>query len=206
MTEPPDGFSDIRYVSGVKGRNFRRPVSVAEEARSTSPRYVAGGLPPGRGLNVDGLPIVKPPYGLLSAIDMNKRDLLFQVAHGETPDAVRNHPKLQGLDIPMTGQGGATTNVGLLITKSLVILGDPQETNPPDRPRGAMLRAYDKLTGGGGWRDLYPGQSERWTDDLHGRRPTVHHRGRQRPRPLGRVPRVRLALRKCLSLPKGAAR
>ena len=147
LTEPPDGFSDIRYVSGVKGRNFRRPVSVAEEARSTSPRYVAGGLPPGRGLNVDGLPIVKPPYGLLSAIDMNKGDLLFQVAHGETPDAVRNHPKLQGLDIPMTGQGGATTNVGLLITKSLVILGDPQETNPPDRPRGAMLRAYDKLTG-----------------------------------------------------------
>ena len=147
VTEPPEGFSDIRYVSGVKGRDFRRPVTVAQEARSSSPRYVAGGLPPGRGLNVDGLPIVKPPYGLLSAVDMNKGELLFQVAHGETPDAVRNHPALKGLDIPLTGQGGATTNVGLLVTKTLVILADPQETNPPDRPRGAMLRAYDKLNG-----------------------------------------------------------
>ena len=147
ITESPEGFSDIRYVSGRKGNDFRRPVSVADEARSSSPRYVAGGLPPGRGLNVQGLPIVKPPYGLLSAIDMNKGELLFQVAHGETPDAIRNHPKLKGMDIPLTGQGGATTNVGLLVTKTLVILADPQETNPPDRPRGAMLRAYDKLTG-----------------------------------------------------------
>ena len=147
VTEPPEGFSDIRYVSGAQGRNFRRPVTVAQEARSSSPRYVAGGLPPGRGLNVDGLPIVKPPYGLLSAVDMNKGELLFQVAHGETPDAVRNHPALKGLDIPLTGQGGATTNVGLLVTKTLVILADPQETNPPDRPRGGMLRAYDKLSG-----------------------------------------------------------
>ena len=147
VTEPPAGFSDIRYVSGVKGRDFRRPLAVADEARSRSPRYVAGGLPPGRGLNVDGLPIVKPPYGLLAAVDMNKGELLFQVPHGETPDAVRNHPALERLDIPLTGQGGTTTNVGLLVTKTLVILADPQDTNPPDRPRGAMLRAYDKLTG-----------------------------------------------------------
>ena len=147
VTEPPAGFSDIRYVSGVRGRNFRRPMAVADEARSSSPRYVAGGLPPGRGLNLDGLPIVKPPYGLLSAVDMNRGELLFQVPHGETPDAVRNHPALEGLDIPLTGQGGATTNVGLLVTKTLVVLADPQDTNPPDRPRGAMLRAYDKLTG-----------------------------------------------------------
>ena len=147
VTEPPNGFSDIRYVSGVRGRDFRRPAPVAQEARSSSPRYVAGGLPPSRGLNVDGLPIVKPPYGLLSAVDMNKGELLFQVPHGETPDAVRNHPALKGLDMPLTGQGGATTNVGLLVTGTLVVLADPQDTNPPDRPRGAMLRAYDKLTG-----------------------------------------------------------
>ena len=78
---------------------------------------------------------------------MNKGALLFQVPHGETPDAVREHPLLQGLDVPRTGQGGATTNVGLLITKTLVVLGDPQVTDPPDRARGAMLRAYHKMTG-----------------------------------------------------------
>ena len=147
VTEPPEGFSDVRYVSGVRGREFRRPPPVAEEARRGSARYVAGGIPSSRGLNVDGLLIVKPPYGILAAVDMNAGELLFQVPHGETPDAVRNHPKLRGLDIPKTGQGGATSNVGLLITKTLVVLGDPQETNPPDRPRGAMLRAYDKTTG-----------------------------------------------------------
>ena len=90
---------------------------------------------------------MKPPYGILAAVDMNRGELLFQVPHGETPDAVRNHPKLQGMTIPKTGQGGATSNVGLLVTKTLVVLGDPQETNPPERPRGAMLRAYNKTTG-----------------------------------------------------------
>ncbi|MBG99852.1 MAG: quinoprotein glucose dehydrogenase [Solibacterales bacterium] len=147
VTEPPEGFSDIRYVSGVKGREFRRPRPVAEEAKSGSPRYVAGGISSSRGLNVEGLLIVKPPYGILAAVDMNRGELLFQVPHGETPDAVRNHPKLQGMTIPKTGQGGATSNVGLLVTKTLVVLGDPQETNPPERPRGAMLRAYHKTTG-----------------------------------------------------------
>ena len=62
----------------------------------------------------------------------------------DTPDNVRNHPKLKGLTIPKTGQGGS---VGLVITKTLVILGDPQVTTTPEHPRGAMLRAYDKRTG-----------------------------------------------------------
>jgi quinoprotein glucose dehydrogenase len=66
------------------------------------------------------------------------------VPHGDTPDAVRNNPRLKGMDIPKTGQPG---NVGVLITKTLVIAGDPQPTTVPGRARGAMLRAYDKKTG-----------------------------------------------------------
>ena len=50
------------------------------------------------------------------------------------------------MNIPKTGQAG-TSGVGLLVTKTLVIMGDPQVTTPPGRPRGAMLRAYDKATG-----------------------------------------------------------
>jgi quinoprotein glucose dehydrogenase len=95
----------------------------------------------GRGL--DGLSIVKPPYGVMAAIDMHKGDMLWQVPHGDTPDTVRNHPALKGLDIPKTGQGGS---VGVLITKTLVIAGDPQFTTR-DGVRGASLRAYDKKTG-----------------------------------------------------------
>ena len=87
---------------------------------------------------------MKPPYGVLSAIDLDKGELKWQVPHGDTPDNVRNHPILQGMNIPKTGQNGS---VGLLVTKTLVVLGDPQVTAPPGRPRGAMLRAYDKQTG-----------------------------------------------------------
>ena len=92
---------------------------------------------------LEGLPIVKPPYGVLSAIDVNKGDLIFQVPHGDTPDVVKNHALLKGKNIPKTGQGGS---VGVMITKTLVIAGDPQFTTTT-KGRGAMLRAYDKNTG-----------------------------------------------------------
>jgi quinoprotein glucose dehydrogenase len=93
---------------------------------------------------LEGLPIVKPPYGVLSAIDVNKGDLLFQVPHGDTPDTIRNHPLLKGMNIAKTGQGGS---VGVLITKTLVIVGDPQPTTREGGRRGGYLRAYDKKTG-----------------------------------------------------------
>ena len=64
--------------------------------------------------------------------------------YGETPDTVRNHPALKGMNIRNTGQGGS---VGVLVTKTLVIIGDSQLTTTPQHPRGAMLRAYDKATG-----------------------------------------------------------
>ena len=87
---------------------------------------------------------MKPPYGTVNAIDLDKGELKWQVPHGDTPDAVRNSPLLQGMNIPKTGQNGS---VGLLVTKTLVVLGDPQVTAPPGRARGAMLRAYDKING-----------------------------------------------------------
>jgi quinoprotein glucose dehydrogenase len=105
----------------------------------------AGGRGGGEaGLNVQGLSIVKPPYGVLAAIDLDKGRIKWRVPHGETPDAVRNHALLKGMTIPRTGQSGS---VGLVITKTLVIAGDPQFTTTDAHPRGAMLRAYDKATG-----------------------------------------------------------
>jgi quinoprotein glucose dehydrogenase len=120
----------------------------------------AGAAPAGRGrggaeggeggggganaLNVRGLPLIKPPYGRITAIDLNKGDTAWQVAHGETPDNVRNHPDLKGVTIPRTGQTGV---IGTLVTKTLVIAGERQFTTTPDHPRGAMLRAYNKANG-----------------------------------------------------------
>lgn len=95
-------------------------------------------------LNVDGLSILKPPYGIIAAFDMTKGEILWKIPHGETPDNVRNHPKLKGMDIPRTGQRGS---VGMMVTKTLAVAGDMVVTNPDDRERGAMLRAYDKTTG-----------------------------------------------------------
>jgi quinoprotein glucose dehydrogenase len=86
----------------------------------------------------------QPPYGVLAAIDLDKGELKFQVPHGDTPDNVRTNPALQGMNIPKTGQN---SSVGLMVTKTLVVLGDGQVTAPPGRPRGAMLRAYDKNNG-----------------------------------------------------------
>jgi quinoprotein glucose dehydrogenase len=159
IVAPPQGFSDIRYVSGVAGQPFRevlgpgdccaadspRTAARAAEARAPAPAAAATPAPAG-GLNVQGLPIVKPPYGVLSAINLDRGELAWSVPHGDTPDAVRNHPALKGLNIPKTGQAG-TSGVGLLVTKTLVVIGDPQVTTTPEHPRGAMLRAYDKKTG-----------------------------------------------------------
>jgi len=167
LVEPPPGFSDIRYLAGVAGREFRindgpgfgsaadaPKVSEAQAklnailkkqepaggARTATPAEGGGG----NGLTIEGLTLVKPPYGVVSAINLDRGDLVWQVPHGDTPDVVRNHPKLKGLNIPKTGQQGS---VGLMVTKTLVILGDPQLTTTPEHPRGAMLRAYDKATG-----------------------------------------------------------
>jgi quinoprotein glucose dehydrogenase len=81
---------------------------------------------------------------LLNAIDLKDGTLKFQVPHGDTPDAVRNSPVLKGMNIPKTGLQGS---VGLVVTKTLVVLGDPAVTTTPEHPRGAMLRAYDKNDG-----------------------------------------------------------
>jgi quinoprotein glucose dehydrogenase len=163
LVEPPPGFSDIRYLAGVAGRPFRvnegpgfgsaadAPKISQSQARLNAilknPKDAPPAPPPaggGGGLAIDGLSLVKPPYGLLSAINLDRGDLVWQVPHGDTPDVVRNHPALKGMNIPKTGQQGS---VGLVVTKTLVILGDPQVTTTADHPRGAMLRAYDKNTG-----------------------------------------------------------
>ena len=158
LVEPPAGFSDIKYALGTAGQPFRvsegpgygsaadypQPQRGARGAAPAAPPAAAQAEAPAVRTTVQGLPLVKPPYGVLSAINLDKGELTWSVAHGDTPDAVRNNPALKGIDIPKTGQG---VSVGLMVTKTLVVLGDPQITTTPEHPRGAMLRAYDKATG-----------------------------------------------------------
>jgi quinoprotein glucose dehydrogenase len=97
-----------------------------------------------RQITVQGLPLIKPPYGRITAIDLSKGEFRWQIAHGETPDQIRNHPALKGLTIPRTGQAG---KLSPLVTKTLVVCGDAAVFTTPSGQRGSMLRAYDKMTG-----------------------------------------------------------
>jgi quinoprotein glucose dehydrogenase len=173
VRKPPEGFSDIRYVSGredqpfrvMEGPGFGSAADAPQPGRRGGGRSAIaaapatdGGAPAaggGRGaasaagaaggLLIQGLPIVKPPYGVISAIDLDKGELKWQVPYGETPDSVRLNPALKGKDIPNTGMNGYN-GCGVLVTKTLVIIGDTQVTSVT-HPRGAMMRAYDKTTG-----------------------------------------------------------
>jgi quinoprotein glucose dehydrogenase len=125
-----------------RGRGAARGQAPAANTAAPAP---AGMTPVRGGTTVQGLPLLKPPYATISAISLSKGEIVWQTPHGDTPDAVRNHPALKGLTIPKTGQPGY--NVGTLVTKTLVVAGDGQVTTTDTHPRGAMLRAYDKATG-----------------------------------------------------------
>ena len=126
--------SDMNFISGAA-------------ADPNAPPRVAGAGGGGEGganPTVQGLPLVKPPYGRITALDMNKGEMVWQVAHGDTADGVKNNPALKGVTIPRTGRAG---RIGTLVTKSLVIAGEAGFATQPDGRRGALLRAYDKGTG-----------------------------------------------------------
>jgi quinoprotein glucose dehydrogenase len=161
LPSPNKTFSDADYVEGFATTGVQYVSGPGENVGADAPRPAAreagrgpapgpagaattAGFGSGLGLTPQGLPLLKPPYGRITAINMDKGEFVWQVAHGETPDFVRNHPALKGLNIPRTGQSGY---VGVLVTKTLVIAADPQVTTAADHPRGAMLRAYNKATG-----------------------------------------------------------
>ena len=137
LVSPPPGVApDVRYHQGTALAGARR------SGGSGSASAEAGGAV--TSLTIQGLPLVKPPYGQINAINMDSGDILWQVAHGETPDPIKNNPALKGLNIPRTGRPG---NVGTLVTKTLVVSGEPGFGMTSTGQRGSMLRAYDKKSG-----------------------------------------------------------
>jgi quinoprotein glucose dehydrogenase len=117
------GVTDMAFMSG-----------------SAAPKAARGNAEGGNSrLTIQGLPLMKPPYGSISAVDLNKGEILWQIANAETPDEIRNNPALQGLNIPRTGRASV---FGVLVTKTLLICGERNAGKSP-----VMLRAYDKATG-----------------------------------------------------------
>ncbi|RVT43191.1 PQQ-binding-like beta-propeller repeat protein [Sphingobium algorifonticola] len=144
-----DPESNILYIfsNSAFGAFANRPA----DPKVTDQAMVPGLIPPPgetarrpNRLTVQGLPLLKPPYGRITALDLNKGSMLWQVPHGETPDDVRNNPALKGLTIPTTGSFG---KVGTLVTRTLIIAGEGTVTTAEDGSKGAWLKAYDKRTG-----------------------------------------------------------
>ena len=102
-----------------------------------------------------GLPLTKPPYGRITAIDMNTGEHIWMVPNGNGP---RNHPAIEHLNLPPLGQPGRAMT---LLTKSLLFVseGDPIMVRTPPgagEDAGKAFRAYNKDSGAVIWETTFP--------------------------------------------------
>jgi quinoprotein glucose dehydrogenase len=123
LAAPDPAQSDFRYIDPTPG---------------FPSRHVSG---------PQGLPLLKPPYGTITKIDLNRGTVGWSVPNGDGP---RDHPLLKGLELPPLGQPGRGSP---LLTKSLLFVGEGSPlvaVNPPGGG-GNIFRAYDKTTGAVLW-------------------------------------------------------
>ena len=112
-----------------------------------------------------GLPITKPPYGRITALDLNRGEIAWMAPNGDGP---RNHPLLRDLDLPPLG---IPNRPAPLVTKTLLFLGEGSDaiigtlrgegaTSDPEQDRswrwGKRFRAYNKATGEVIWETELP--------------------------------------------------
>jgi quinoprotein glucose dehydrogenase len=138
--DPETGFVYVGSTTspGVFGMQKNNP----EQTKVDADYVLAGGLP-----TVQGLRLMKPPYGRITAYDMNKGEIAWQIPNGDTPPNVKNNPALKGLTIPKTG---SPSQAGLLVTKTLLFAGEGSGGLP-------VFHAYDKATGAEIWQAPIPG-------------------------------------------------
>jgi quinoprotein glucose dehydrogenase len=143
---PGGSYDPDTGILYIFSNTLTRGVRLANNPERSDMNFImtGGGGDTGGGLTVRGLPLVKPPWGQITAIDLQKGEIAWQVPHGDTPDAVRNHPALQGVSIAKTGRVGP---IGTLTTKTLLISGESGFSTSASGQRGATLFAYDKATG-----------------------------------------------------------
>jgi quinoprotein glucose dehydrogenase len=142
LVPPSPGVSDVPYHQGTVLAGARTDGGSGSSAAGPA---VAAADVLSANLTVQGLPLIKPPYSRITAINLDTGDFRWQVPFGATPPNITNHPALKGLDLPPLGRPG--NNNGSLVTKTLLIIGEKNFGPTPSGQRGAMLRAYDKTTG-----------------------------------------------------------
>jgi quinoprotein glucose dehydrogenase len=130
-----DPVTGILYVASTKACSAPQLFPGIEADENSNMDWVTRG--PGGVGSVDGLPLLKPPYGRITAIDLNTGDHLWWIPNGDTPANVRDHEALRGVNLPVTGKGSHAT---VLLTSTLLIYGEGRGGDP-------LLHAVDKATG-----------------------------------------------------------
>ena len=133
-----DPESGILYVSSTSTISL---MGLGSDATRSNMRYILAAS--SRTTGPFGLPLARPPWGTIVALDLNTGKKLWTIANGDTPDYVRKHEKLRGLALPRTGHDD---RAGLLVTKSLLFAGEGAGMFVASEG-GNMLRAHDKKTG-----------------------------------------------------------
>ncbi len=129
--------SDMGYVATMTGAG-------TQTIRGGQPVFSGEGR--GRpNIGPQGLPLVKPPWGRITAINLNSGDHVWMIANGDAPDSVKNHPAMKGIDLKNTGK---PERAPLMVTKTLLFSADGSGLyNAGPGAGGKIFRAIDKKTG-----------------------------------------------------------
>jgi quinoprotein glucose dehydrogenase len=139
-----------RFAYDRKGEGSLLNTNVELAYNGVNPNKPLAAGEPGR------LPITKPPYGSVVAVDLDKGDIAWKVANGDGP---RYHPLLKSLDLPPLG---TPSRASPLATKTLLFIGEGQDgpgggSRIPTWGGGKVFRALDKKTGKVIWEMELPG-------------------------------------------------
>ena len=128
-----DPETGMLYVATERGHSVIS--MVPGPSKGSNAGYIS--LGPGGIRGPQGLELLKPPYGSIVAIDLNTGDHVWRIPNGDTPESLKNHPAVQGVDLPQTGKRSHAT---ILTTKSLLFYGEGRRGDP-------LLHAVSKRTG-----------------------------------------------------------
>ena len=109
-------------------------MQLVNEPEKSDIEYISGTSPPP---SVFGIPLVKPPWGRITAINLNTGQHQWMIPNGDTPETILSNKQLYGIDVPRTGK---PTRSGILVTKTLLFAGEGFGGDP-------IFRAHDKSTG-----------------------------------------------------------
>ena len=134
--------TDMAYAAAF-GAHPGAPSEAVQTAAPPTPGESAGRP----NFGPQGLPLIRPPWGRITAIDLNTGDHVWMIGNGDAPDIVKNHPALKGLNLDLS-QAGKPERSPLMVTKTLLFGADGSGLfSAGPGSGGRMFRAIDKKTG-----------------------------------------------------------